>query len=148
MPKCKNCGENITKFDKEICPFCGCKNPLDADYTQTSDVTQTLDTLGNEEIKQEFKKHSRLLTSVFCGLGGIFSLDLFYLGFIKEGLIRLGINILFFLVIFLPIGLLLKDSWLLATLLPLGILYLVYIVIGIITFFNHKKKDKNGVFLD
>ena len=25
MPKCKYCNENITKFDKEYCPYCGCK---------------------------------------------------------------------------------------------------------------------------
>ena len=37
MPKCKECGETITKFDKEICPYCGCKDPIDKDREETHD---------------------------------------------------------------------------------------------------------------
>ena len=29
MPYCKNCGARITKFEKDICPVCGQKKPLE-----------------------------------------------------------------------------------------------------------------------
>ena len=39
MPNCRNCGARITKFDKDICPVCGTKNPLQGVGSETMEVT-------------------------------------------------------------------------------------------------------------
>ena len=49
MPKCKYCHENITKFDREFCPFCGGHNPLEGNDCLTQDITQTIDVLKSEK---------------------------------------------------------------------------------------------------
>ena len=38
MPICKNCHRTISKFDKDMCPYCGTGNPIEDNY-QTKDVT-------------------------------------------------------------------------------------------------------------
>ena len=65
MPKCKECGETITKFDKEICPYCGCKDPIDKDREETCDITQAISTFSSpkdENVKvKEHKKEDMII---------------------------------------------------------------------------------------
>ena len=148
MAKCKYCGENITKFDKEICPFCGGKDPIDYTKQDTCDVTQTINTISNEK-KEELalKEHKRSVSFILCLLLGLFGIDSFYLGFKKEGIIRIastlviygGLFLIFFFTVF-------KDNLVLALTIPLAIIYVIYIILSIVLLFL-RKKDKAGVFL-
>lgn len=147
MPKCRFCGENITKFDKEMCPYCGGKRPLDGVENFTVDITQTINTIDKEKV-QKFKQHSKVVNAILCMFLGIFGADSYYLGFAKYGIVRFLINIiyivgLFSLLYFLPIGLGLLYS----ILISLGSNFIVYFIIGFISLFINGKKDSNGVYL-
>lgn len=148
MPKCKYCGESITKFDKERCPFCGEKNPIDKNSEDTIDITQTVETFDDKCSNKydDFKPHKKSICALLSMVLGIFSLDLFYLGFIKEALIRIFINALFFSCLFFPIFFL-TDFKILSFVLPICCLYVFYIIVGFFYLLSKKKKDKKGVFL-
>ena len=51
MPYCKNCGSRITKFDNDICPICGAKNPLEGVTSDTVEITSELDIHDKENKK-------------------------------------------------------------------------------------------------
>ncbi len=148
MPKCKNCGENITKFDKEICPFCGEKNPIDTTKEDTCDVTQTLNTINlNTKEQIHLKEHKKIINFVLCLFLGLFGADSFYLGFKKEGLIRIlstvliygGCFLLFYFLVF-------TKNLVLSLTVPFAVIYFIYIVLSIVILFK-RSKDSNGVFL-
>ncbi len=148
MPKCKYCGENITKFDKEICPFCGEKNPIDTEKEETCDVTQTLNTVNiNTKEKINIKEHKKIVNFILCLLLGLFGADSFYLGYKKEGFIRIlstlliygGCFSLFYFIVF-------TNNLVLSLTIPLAIIYFIYIVLSIIILIK-RSKDHNGVFL-
>jgi hypothetical protein len=146
MPKCKNCGENITKFDKEICPYCGCKHPLDEETAETCDVTQTIETMENTDPDISYEVHKKNTSAVLGVFLGIFGADAFYLGFKNEGILRcilsvLGIGIAFVLFYFafkLSIGLSIGFACL--------AIYIITVIVGVVLVFT-RKKDKNGVYL-
>ena len=94
MPKCKYCHENITKFDKEICPFCGGKKPLEGVDDSTYDITQFVDIMKKSDQEVKFKQRKRVANGLLYMFLGIFGADAFYLGFKKIGFIRLIIDIL------------------------------------------------------
>jgi hypothetical protein len=148
MPKCRNCGKNITRYDKEFCPYCGCKNPLDSQYVQTSDITQTIETMKTSSGDNEhYTYHKKSVNAVLCMFGGIFALDSFYLGFKGYGAVRIVLNLsiyvgVFFLLFFLDVLTLLRQL-----LIPFFGLFLLYFIFGIVVALKKDKKDANGEFL-
>ena len=152
MPKCKHCHSNITKFDKERCPICGGLNPLDGQTSETTDVTQLIETMPEEKKNElNIKQKSKKVASFLLMFLGAFSADEFYLGFIISGIIRIFINILFVAGVFTALYLLKiiigQNALLYSSLIAVGSLFLVYIVLGIISLFKTDRKDKNGVLL-
>jgi hypothetical protein len=152
MPKCKHCHSNITKFDKERCPICGGLNPLDGQASETTDVTQLIETMPEEKKNElNIKQKSKKVASFLLMFLGAFSADEFYLGFIISGIIRIFINILFVAGVFTALYLLKiiigQHALLYSSLIAVGSLFLVYIVLGIISLFKTDRKDKNGVLL-
>lgn len=152
MPKCKHCHSNITKFDKERCPICGGLNPLDGQTSETTDVTQLIETMPEEKKSElNIKQKSKKVASFLLMFLGAFSADEFYLGFIISGIIRIFINILFVAGVFTALYLLKiiigQHALLYSSLIAVGSLFLVYIVLGIISLFKTDRKDKNGVLL-
>lgn len=153
MPKCKYCHENITKFDREFCPFCGGHNPLEGNDCLTQDITQTIDVLKSEKTKS-FKQHSKKVTGILCMFLGIFGADSFYLGFSKYGFLRILVNIIIWAVLscgFYFIPPLINDTFklelYLSFILSFLVLFVFYFIAGIISFFTKNKKDSNGVFV-
>ena len=61
MPYCKNCGARITKFDKDLCPVCGAKKPLEGAHSDTIEITTELN-VHNKEARKEYEIHFRLNT--------------------------------------------------------------------------------------
>ena len=146
MPKCKYCHENITKFDKEICPFCGGKKPLEGVDDSTYDITQFVDIMKKSDQEVKFKQRKRVNNGLLCMFLGIFGADAFYLGFKKIGFIRLIIDILIYAAISLILFFFTELSFY-SFIIPFGVLFIIYFIIGIINLSIRGKKDINGVFL-
>ena len=92
MHKCKYCGAQLSKLDKEICPFCGGKKPLEGVEDRTEDITKALDSLSELEQKELGEPKSRVVTIVLAILFGIFGVHSFYLGYKRNGLVALLIS--------------------------------------------------------
>ncbi len=146
MPKCKYCHENITKFDKEICPFCGGKKPLEGVDDSTYDITQFVDIMKKSDQEVKFKQRKRVTNGLLCMFLGIFGADAFYLGFKKIGFIRLIIDIVIYAAISLILFFFTELSFY-SFIIPFGVLFIIYFIIGIINLSIRGKKDINGVFL-
>lgn len=146
MPKCKYCGENITKFDKEICPFCGGKKPLEGVESYTVDITQTINTVDKKTV-ENYKQHSKLVNSLLCMFLGIFGADSFYLGHFKLGISRLLVGLIYIISLFciLYFAVNLEISY--SLLISIGSIFVVYFILGIIGLFLNSRKDSNGAFL-
>ncbi len=145
MLQCKNCGEKLTKFQKERCPYCGCEKPIE-DMVDISDTTQTIEQIRDEEL--EFSEKSLKTYNIFSILLGLFSADLFYLGFKTQGFMRLLINFGIWLIAFLTIFLIDNSLVIIAIFVPLAVLYLVYVIYGLFKLIKQNRiKDKNGVHL-
>lgn len=146
MPKCKYCGENITKFDKEICPFCGGKKPLEGVESYTVDITQTINTVDKKTV-ENYKQHSKLVNSLLCMFLGIFGADSFYLGHFKLGISRLLVGLIYIISLFCILYFAVNLEILYSLLISIGSIFVVYLILGIIGLFLNSRKDSNGAFL-
>ena len=144
MPKCKNCGSEISRLDKDICPFCGARKPLEGLDDSTQDMTKALETL--QELGVEPKSKSKIISAVLAFVLGIFGAHCYYLGKYKIGLIILGISlatiggigsILFFLVFHNVLG----------YLIPFFLMEGIMIGVGLSYLLRHDITDANGEFL-
>ena len=61
MYKCKKCHQALTKFDKDICPYCGTVRPLEGQSDETQDVTQIIEA---ENIKKDFIDYKPFLLAI------------------------------------------------------------------------------------
>lgn len=145
MPVCKNCGSRITKFDKDMCPICGSKNPLEGVSSETIEITSEID-LGNPEFKN-YHFTSRLITCLLFAIFGVFGCGFFYAEYKKTGLIWLLINA----VIIGGIGSLLAFvtplSILWGYLTPVIVCYACNIAMGLYFLLKSNLKDGNGEFM-
>ncbi len=145
MPICKNCHRTISKFDKDICPFCGTENPIEDNY-QTKDVTLFIKATSTDD--KLYKSKSKKATGFLCALLGSFGAHNFYLGFTKKAVIELlitlalvgGVGALLFLFVD-P----LKNA--LAFVLPFAFCFVFYLFASVRYFKNDSLADANGVFL-
>lgn len=147
MPYCRNCGARITKFEKDICPVCGTRNPLDGASSDTVEITSQLD-LSNKENKKIYKMHFRLNTFIFFVFLGWTGAGFFYLDFKKRGLIWLAINLVVILGLSALFAFVVLDpkNWL-AYAAPFSVAYLANIGIGIYYLCKKDVKDGNGEFI-
>jgi len=145
MPICKNCHRTISKFDSDLCPYCGTENPIANDY-ETKDVTSFITATGSNT--QLYKSKSRKTSAFLCLLLGEFGAHNFYLGFKKKAWIELFVtlffiggvgSVLFFLV---P-----PFHNALGFLIPFFAVWLVYMGVSIHYFTKDSLEDANGVFL-
>ncbi len=93
MHKCKYCGAQLSKLDKQICPFCGGLKPLDGSEDVTEDFTKSLESLSDLEKAKVARPKSRVVAIVLAIFLGIFGVNSFYLGFKKHGFVSLAISI-------------------------------------------------------
>ena len=99
--------------------------------------------INTEQKEKKIVKHKRWLASLLCATLGIFSVDSFYLGFIKFGILRIFINILLYIFIFLMVYYL-TDYIYLVIYIPLIIIYSINIIGAFYIGFNKNYKDNNG----
>ena len=145
MPTCKYCRSRITRFDKDICPICGVKNPLEGVTSETVEITSNFN-LNAEELKT-FRPHTKLRTLLaFISLGWT-GLPHFYLRYPLQGVLWLLINIAFLGGFFALFYFVTSVGLILSIVIPVIIVYALNISFGIFTFFKHNLKDGNGEFL-
>ena len=146
MPTCKYCHHTISNFDKDVCPFCGEKNPIDNSY-ETKDMTQFVNPVTGDF--KLYKSKSRKIASFLCLFLGSLGAHSFYLGFVKKGLLELFITLAFvggfgslLAFVWFP-----KPSSPLMYLVSFGLVFIVYAIISIRYFTKDSLKDSRGEFL-
>ncbi len=143
MPNCRHCGSRITKFDKDMCPVCGGKLPLDGVSSDTIEVTSEI-SLSNEGFKTK-KKLTFVLLSCLIGWTGA---SFYYLKQYKAGIIWLIINVALLAGGFVGLYFTPGINLALAILIPLLIVYTANIAYGlIINFKSVSLKDRDGNYL-
>ena len=145
MPSCRNCGARLSKFDKDICPVCGIKNPLEGVSSETVEITSQVD-LSGFKAGQKVMRHRKTMLLLSC-LIGFTGLMFFYLKNKKVGIIWLianlcviaGITAILFALAHLHIAI--------SILVGFAVSYLANIIIGLIYFFKPDLKDAEGEFV-
>ena len=66
MPKCRNCGTRLTKFDIDICPVCGTKDPLKGVSSDTLEVTSEISLDADISFKSALYSLNLLLVNTLC----------------------------------------------------------------------------------
>lgn len=76
MPTCRHCHNQISRFDVDVCPYCGTASPIEEGY-KTMDVTKTI---GDLKLPKElYKSRSRLSAALLSFFLGPFGFHFFYL---------------------------------------------------------------------
>lgn len=92
MPKCRYCHESISRLDKEICPFCGGKKPLEGIDDSTIDITKVFNLVELKE--NNLKPRSKKVAGILAMLLGVFGIDEIYISRPKRALIAIAITLL------------------------------------------------------
>lgn len=146
MPNCRNCGARITKFDKDICPICGCKRPIDEKAEETIDITSQIDLKSKDFKNYKPKKRNVAFTlSILLGFSGA---PFFYIKKNLIGLLSLIFNIVIILIFGLALWLGAKiDPLISFVLIGLGTDYLINICFSFYFLIKNDLKDNEGNFL-
>ena len=145
MPSCRNCGARLSKFDKDICPVCGTKNPLEGVNSETVEITSQVDLSGFEAGQKVVRRRKKML--LLACLLGFLGAAFFYLKRKGLALIWLIANIaviaglvcLFLFAVKLPVAA--------AIIIPIAIAYVVNAIVGVIYFYLPNLKDGEGEFV-
>ena len=147
MPYCKNCGSRITKFEKDICPVCGTRHPLDGVTSDTVEITTELNVHTKDSKSLTYKAHFRITAFVLFAFLGWTGAGFFYLAFKKRGLIWLFCNLLVIAgltVLFaLTVG---ATNWI-SYVAPFALVYLINMGVSLYYLVKNDIKDGNGEFI-
>lgn len=144
MPYCRFCHKEISKFDTDICPHCGEKNPIAQGY-KTMDVTRNFKTLG-AEVDAPKTKSQKVYAFLCMGLG-YFGIHNFYIYRTQRGLIDIAITVLFIMAIGLPLFFTGVLANALAFIIPFLFVWLVNVGLGFYYLKVEAPKDGKGDFL-
>lgn len=145
MAQCKYCHANITRIDKEVCPFCGGKRPLDGTDTSTQDVTKIIDQLENTV---EIKHKKRIVAAILAALFGFLGAQHFYLGKHKKGLITALICLCFIGGVGLILFFAVKWHNAFAFLIPYFVTEIYSLFSAFVYLTKHNIQDSHGEFLE
>ena len=145
MPNCRNCGARITKFDKDICPVCGTKNPLQGVGSDTMEVTSQIDLNNFVEGQKVVCRRKKLL--LFFLAFGFTGAPFFYLKKKKMGIFWLLMNLVILAGVFALFFFLIKTHLVVAILVPVFLVYAISGVTGAIYNFLPDLKDGEGEFV-
>ena len=144
MPNCKNCGARISKFDKDICPVCGTKNPLQGVSSETVEITSQID-LHNfvEGQKVVCRRKKMLILFLACGFSAA---QFFYLKRKKFAILWLIINLVIMAAVYFLISMFRSP---LAVCIIVAVLstYILNSIMGAIYYFLPDLKDGEGEFV-
>ena len=91
MPECRHCHEQIDKFETDICPYCGGKNPIPDTY-KTMDITKPITKMNGEKFVL-YKSKSQKVYVILCMLLGFSGAHNFYIKKPKYGLVDIIISV-------------------------------------------------------
>ena len=145
MPSCRNCGARLTKFDTDLCPVCGIKDPLQGANSETVEITSQIDLSEMKEGQKVVRRRKKmLLLFVLLGFTGA---PFFYIKKNRTGLIWLFSNIAVMGALFLLFFMVIKMPLPLAIIIPVLTSYFVNIVTGVIYNFLPDLRDGEGEFI-
>ena len=145
MPTCRNCGARISKTnDRDICPVCGTKNPLQGVSSDTMEVTSQID-LNNFVEGQKVVRRRKTLLILFLAVG-FTGAPFFYLKKKVNGVLWLILNLVILGGLF-ALFYLLNLHLALAIILPILVVYSISGVTGAIFNFLPDLKDGEGEFV-
>ena len=144
MAKCKYCGSEISRLDKDLCPFCGGRKPLEGLDDSTEDMTKALEGLKDLDVTPKGKsKIVAALLAIFLGLVGGHAI---YLGKYKIALFTFIISVItiggFGTIAFFTF---LQNAF--AYLIPFFVMEALMIITGIALLTRSDVSDVNGEFL-
>lgn len=143
MPNCRNCGARLTKFDKDICPVCGTKNPLDGVLSETVEITTEID-LSDENFSNYKPLYKKTLLILFCLIGWT-GAPFFYLKKTAWGFLYLILNLIVIAGIGFPIFFTDLSFW--GFVISVGVSYIVNIIVGLVFFFQNNLRDSGGNYV-
>ncbi len=140
MPCCKNCGARLSKFDKDMCPICGCKNPLEGVNSETIDITKQINV--DETILKTYHPCKRMTAFILSLLIGWTGAQFFYLKYSKIALIYLACHLVFLGGLITILLFAANAGLFLSFFLPFIIVYLLNLGVGV--YFLIKTNFKDG----
>jgi len=146
MPYCRNCNARISKFEKDICPVCGAKNPLSGASSDTVEITSQLD-VHSKEGKKIYNPHFRITAFILFSFIGWTGAGYFYLNFKKMGLIWLLGNLAIIGGLLATFLLTLGTKTWVSYAAPFAAVYLVNMAVGVYFLVKENAKDGNGEFI-
>ena len=145
MPNCRNCGARISKFDKDICPVCGTKNPLEGVASETVEITSQID-LNNFVEGQKVVRRRKTLLILFIACG-FTAAQFFYLKKKKFAILWLILNLVFIGGLFFLLSMFPGIHIIAAIIIPIVLTYVINSVMGAIYYFLPDLKDGEGEFV-
>ena len=145
MPYCRNCHKEISKFDNDVCPYCGTRKPIDPAY-KTMDVTTNIAKLAADGYELP-KTRSQKAFCYLCMFLGCFGVHYFYIYLPKRGVLDLFCTLVCVLGIGLPLTLTGVFVSAFAFLIPFFVLFLLHVGLGFYFFSVQSPKDGKGDFL-
>ena len=145
MPNCRNCGARLNKFDTDICPVCGAKDPLQGVSSETVEVTSQIDLSQMSEGQKVVRRRKRLL--IYFLSFGFTGLPFFYIKKQLFGLIWLLANLVFIGGLFALLFFAAKAHLAVAIIVPILSVYAINIVTGVIYNFLPDLRDGEGEFI-
>lgn len=144
MPECRNCHREISKFDNDVCPYCGTPHPISENY-KTKDMTSFVDPITGDY--KLYKSKSKKIAAVLAFLCGYSGASFFYLGYVKKGITCLMLFLFFYAGLSLGLFFGVRNLSFWSFLLPLAVGYVADVPLGIHYLRNDSLKDANGEFL-
>ena len=145
MPNCRNCGARLTKFDNDICPVCGTKDPLKGVSSETIEITSQIDINDFKEGQKVVCRKQKVF--LLFALLGLFGAGYFYLKQKKLAILWLVTNLLLLAAVFMLLFFAAHLHIALAVIIPILTVYIINIVVGAVYYFVPNLKDGEGEFI-
>ena len=145
MPSCRNCGARLSKFDTDLCPVCGIKNPLEGSSSETVEITSQIDLSDMKEGQKVVRRRKKmLLLFILLGFTGA---PFFYIKKNRRGLIWLISNLVAMGALFAVFFFAVKLPLPVAIIIPILAAYFANILTGVIYNFLPDLRDGEGEFI-
>ena len=129
MPNCRNCGARISKFDADICPVCGTKDPLKGVSSETIEITSQID-LSDFKEGQKVVRRRKVLLALFLAIG-FTAAPFFYLKKKKFAVLWLILNLLFIGGIFAVFFAFIRLPLVVNIIIPIVCAYILNAIVGV-----------------
>ena len=145
MPNCRNCGARLSKFDTDLCPVCGIKNPLQGTSSETVEITSQIDLSEMKEGQKVLRRRKKFIAYFFTL--GFTGLPFFYIKKYVLGLIWLIANLAVIGGLFAVFYFAAHAHIAVAIIIPILIAYAINAVVATVYNFMPDIKDGEGEFI-